>query len=119
MPPLSAVNKARLLESGDVEISLVLPHSVKDIQLIIHAIVEQRALPGRPGPARAHTSWVFDPPEDGAAAVFSVPHDPTSEPFDEHVGIEVRANSTWACWSSLDGEPPAPDAWTWKLSDWG
>jgi len=119
MPPLSAVNKARLLESGDVEISLVLPHSVKGAEMVIHAIVTQDALPGRAGRALAHTSWVFDPPEDGANAVFTVPRDPAGATFDPKVGVEVRANTAWACWSTLDGAAPEPDGWTWALSDWG
>jgi len=119
MPPLSAVNKARLLESGDVEISLVLPHSVRGAELVIQAIVTQEPLPGHPAGALAHTSWVFDPPADGAPAVFTVPRDPTSPPFDPKVGIDVRANTSWACWSSLDGAPPEPPGWTWTLSDWG
>jgi hypothetical protein len=116
--PLSAVDKARLLDSGDVEISLVMPNVKKGVQLVIAAIVTQDAVGGGHAPALAHTSYVFTPTEDEQPAVFTVPRDPGSQPFDPKVGIEARATASWVCWSSLDGAGDGA-SWSWTLSDWG
>jgi hypothetical protein len=117
----SEVDKARLLPSGEVEIRLLLPNSAKGSQLVIQAVVRQRPLPGQADGAMAHTSHVFTPAEDGAAAVFAVPLAEGSPAFNPKVGIEVRATSTYACWSALDGTGHSVEAetWTWTLGDWG
>ena len=119
--PLSEVDKARLLNSGDIEISLLLPNAAKGASLVIAAVVTQEAVGGLGGRALAHTSYLFSPPEDGATAVFVVPRDPASRPFDPQVGIEARASMTYSCWSTLDGAGGQAHVhgWTWTLGDWG
>jgi hypothetical protein len=119
--PLSAVDKARLLESGDVEVSLVMPNVKKGVQVVIAAVVTQDSVGRGDTPALAHTSHVFTPAEDDQVAVFTVPRDPGSGPFDPKVGIEARATASWTCWSALDGAgaAAATDGWTWIISDWG
>jgi hypothetical protein len=116
----SEVDKARLLENGDVEISLVLPNCAKGRQLVIHAIVTQDALAGRTDRALAHTSFMFVPSQDGQTAVFTVRRDPASPPFSATVGIEARAEVVYGCWSTLDGagQQPAAEGWTWELGEW-
>jgi len=116
----SEVNLARLLPSGDVEIQLVLPNSAKGAPLVITAIVTQDAAGGATERAVAHTSYLFTPGEDGQAAVFTVARDPAGRPFDPKVGIEARATTTYACWSSLDGAAPGTveAGWTWELGEW-
>lgn len=116
----SEVDKARLLDSGDVEISLLLPNSAKDDQIVIQAVVTQNSFGGRSGRALAHTSYLFRQTQDGAPAVFTVPRDPDGKPFDPKVGIEVSASAGYPCWSSLDGAGAGLQAqgWTWELSGW-
>jgi hypothetical protein len=116
----SEVDRARLLDSGDVEIRLQLPISSKGDQLVISAVVIQDAAGGHSTRAIAHTSYLFTPAEDGAPATFTVPRDPESRPFDPALGIEARANASYACWSALDpaAAPEPPEGWVWRIGDW-
>jgi len=123
--PHSEVDKARLLPNGDIEISLVLPIVVKDVPLVVHAVVTQDAAGGATASALAHTSYLFTPTADDEIVVFPVPRDPNSRAFDPKVGVEARATASYACWSTLDGAAPTTDAapadgeWTWRIADWG
>ncbi|HEY6796234.1 MAG TPA: hypothetical protein VI248_16285 [Kineosporiaceae bacterium] len=110
------MNKAHL-DGQDVRISLVLPGVAKGDEYVISAVVTQKPVGGRGQRALAHGTYLFTASDDGQPAVFSVPTDPSSRPFDPNVGIEVRASATWSCWSSLDCSDVAQ--WTWQLGDWG